>query len=48
MILIKTVDLGLGGGIGSGPWMTLETRLWMQRLCVKEHYVIKDGNISFI
>lgn len=33
-----------GGGIGSGPWLTLETRKWMDELGVKEHYVAKDGD----
>jgi beta-lactamase superfamily II metal-dependent hydrolase len=32
-----------GGGKGSGPWATLETRAWMERLGVKTHLVIKDG-----
>ena len=37
-----------GGGIDSGEWKTLETRAWMDKLGVKEHYVIKDGDILFI
>ena len=33
-----------GGGVGSGPWGTLETRQWMKDLGVKENFVIKDGD----
>ena len=33
-----------GGGAGSGPWRTLETRGWMDRLGVTQHYCIKDGD----
>lgn len=33
-----------GGGPGSGPWRTLETRQWMENLGVKTHYCIKDGD----
>ena len=40
--MVKEIGLGLGGGIGSGPWLTLETRKWMDELGVKEHYVAKD------
>ena len=36
-------DCDNGGGIGSGPWKTLETREWMEKLGVKEHIVEKDG-----
>ncbi len=32
-----------GGGKGSGPWTTLETRAWMERLGVEKHYISKDG-----
>jgi len=32
-----------GGGKGSGPWTTLETRAWMERLGVEKHFVSKDG-----
>ncbi|MCE5323891.1 MBL fold metallo-hydrolase [bacterium] len=28
-----------GGGIGSGPWKTLETRKWIKELAVKDNYV---------
>lgn len=33
-----------GGGTGSGSWLTLEVRSWMQALGVKRHYIIKDGD----
>ena len=35
-----------GEGKGSGPWKTLETRLWMEELKVKKNYVEKDGDIT--
>ena len=35
-----------GEGEGSGPWKTLETRLWMEELKVKKNYVEKDGDIT--
>ena len=36
-----------GEGIGSGKWQTLLTRLWMDELGVREHYVAKDGDYLF-
>lgn len=33
-----------GGGPGSGPWRTLETRSWMEKLGVTKNYCIKDGD----
>ncbi len=33
-----------GGGIGSGSWLTLEVRKWMEEIGVKENFVIKDGD----
>ncbi len=33
-----------GGGPGSGPWLTQETRSWLVRLGVKENYCTKDGD----
>lgn len=33
-----------GGGVGSGSWLTMEVRSWMQALGVKRHYIIKDGD----
>lgn len=33
-----------GGGPGSGPWLTQETKNWMVRLGVKTNYCIKDGD----
>lgn len=33
-----------GGGPGSGPWKTFETRKWMDGLGVKIHYCAKDGD----
>jgi beta-lactamase superfamily II metal-dependent hydrolase len=32
-----------GGGKGSGPWVTITVRGWMEKLGVKKHYVAKDG-----
>jgi len=33
-----------GGGVGSGTWLTLEVRKWMEEIGVKENFVIKDGD----
>lgn len=33
-----------GGGYDSGPWKTLETRAWMEKLGVLANYCIKDGD----
>ena len=33
-----------GGGTGSGPWKTQETRNWMVRLGVKTYFCTKDGD----
>ena len=33
-----------GGGAGSGPWATMETKNWMVRLGVKTNYCVKDGD----
>lgn len=33
-----------GGGPGSGPWRTAETRWWMEKMGVTRHYCIKDGD----
>lgn len=35
-----------GEGKDSGPWKTLETRQWMEKLKVKKNYVEKDGDIT--
>lgn len=35
-----------GGGKNSGTWKTLETRVWMEKLGVKENIVEKDGDIT--
>ena len=35
-----------GGGKDSGPWKTLETREWMEKLMVKQNIVEKDGDIT--
>jgi beta-lactamase superfamily II metal-dependent hydrolase len=32
-----------GGGKNSGPWRTLEVRAWMEKLPVKDHYVMFNG-----
>lgn len=37
-------DNDSGGGKGSGPWKTLETRRWMDELGVRFHFCIKDGD----
>lgn len=34
-----------GGGPGSGPWSTPETRTWMEELQVRENLCTKDGDI---
>ena len=34
-----------GEGYNTGPWKTVETREWMEKLNVKENYVAKDGDI---
>ncbi|MDP4132857.1 MAG: MBL fold metallo-hydrolase [Bacillota bacterium] len=36
----------MGKGPGTGPYATLKTRAWMDKLGVKEHYVMKDGTIE--
>ena len=36
-------DNNNGGGKGSGPWVTLEVRGWMDELGVKTHYCLFDG-----
>lgn len=37
-----------GGGIGSGPYLTLITRKWMEELGVTEHIIQKDGTREII
>ncbi len=32
--------------VGMGPFTTLETREWMEKLGVKTHYVAKDGDLT--
>ena len=32
-----------GDGFNTGPWQTLETREWMQKLGVEKHLIEKDG-----
>ena len=36
-------DVDNGKGKGSGPWLTLEVRAWMEKLGVTSHFVMKDG-----
>ncbi|HNY26069.1 MAG TPA: MBL fold metallo-hydrolase [Candidatus Sumerlaeota bacterium] len=36
-------DNDKGGGVGSGPWQTLEVRRWMEELGVRQNLVAKDG-----
>lgn len=33
-----------GGGVGSGSWLTQDTKNWMVRLGIKASYCIKDGD----
>lgn len=37
-------DNNNGGGAGSGPWLTQQTKNWMVRLGVKSNFCIKDGD----
>ena len=37
-------DNDAGSGVGSGKYLTLEVRGWMQELGVSRHFVIKDGD----
>lgn len=39
-------DNDSGDGKGTGPWKTLETRNWIEKLSVKRNYVAKDGDIT--
>lgn len=34
-----------GAGYNTGPWTTLETRLWMEKIGVTTNYIAKDGDI---
>jgi beta-lactamase superfamily II metal-dependent hydrolase len=36
-------DNDLGGGKGTGPFRTLEVRMWMEELDVRSHYVMAEG-----
>lgn len=36
-----------GNGYNTGNWTTLETRRWMEEFKVKEHFIEKDGDLSF-
>jgi len=38
-------DNDSGKGKGSGPWKTLEVRAWMDKLSIKQHYVMTQGLI---
>jgi len=40
---LRLWDNDNGGGKGSGPWKTLEVRAWMDKLAIKQHYVILEG-----
>lgn len=37
----------IGGGRGSGPWKTLETRGWMEEMGVKQNYACAMGDFLF-
>ena len=37
-----------GGGFDSGPWTTVQTRKWMQKLGVTEHIIEKDGTTTIL
>ena len=36
----------LGKGYDTGPFKTIETRKWMEKLNVKKNYVAKDGDVT--
>ena len=36
-------DNNKGGGFDTGPWATVTTRKWMEKLGVTEHIIAKDG-----
>ncbi|MBR7165085.1 MAG: MBL fold metallo-hydrolase [Clostridia bacterium] len=35
-------------GIGTGKWDTLETRVWMEEMGVREHIIAKDGTFKLL
>lgn len=37
-----------GGGLGSGPWGTLETRRWMAALGVKDNRTLSEGDVHML
>lgn len=37
-----------GNGFDSGPWTTVKTRCWMQKLEVTEHIIEKDGTTKIL
>lgn len=37
-----------GGGFDTGPWATVKTRQWMQKLGVTKHIVEKDGTTKIL
>ena len=36
-------DNDRGEGFDTGPWKTVETRGWMEKLAIKKHYVMHEG-----
>lgn len=36
-------DNDAGNGFNTGPWQTVQTRMWMDELGVTEHWIEKDG-----
>ncbi|MBR5626285.1 MAG: hypothetical protein IKW74_01530, partial [Thermoguttaceae bacterium] len=39
-------DNNSGNGYDTGPWKTLETRAWMEKLNIEANYIEKDGLIK--
>ena len=37
-----------GNGFDTGPWATVITRSWMEKLGVEEHFVEKDGTVEIV
>ena len=36
----------IGDGINTGPWKTLDTREWIEKLNITKNYIAKDGDIT--
>ena len=35
-----------GNGFNTGPWKTIETREWLEKIKVEKNYIAKDGDIT--